>query len=237
MDKYKFGEFIYQKRKELGLTQDELGQKLKVTNKAISKWETGDNLPDITMIKSLANVLGLTVDELLSQKEIAKENKKNTKINNLLLIFVIALSIIEILTIVLSISIFEKRKNEDRQIDLYPDNLTNIVTINPIDDFLCEEQKITINSKYILNTNYYLKEDITFVISFDINYFYYNEDGTIGLITYVDRIIEVTYTSKDEFIRSEIILEPKMNIDNFDKVKNIDINYEIIECNGVSYCY
>ena len=63
MDKYKFGEFIYQKRKELGLTQDELGYKLGVTNKAVSKWETGDNLPDIMMLKKLAQVFGLTVDE------------------------------------------------------------------------------------------------------------------------------------------------------------------------------
>lgn len=41
MDKYKFGEFIYQRRKMLHITQEELGSKLGVTNKAVSKWETG----------------------------------------------------------------------------------------------------------------------------------------------------------------------------------------------------
>lgn len=41
MDKYKFGNFIYERRKKLNLTQDELGRKLGVTNKAVSKWETG----------------------------------------------------------------------------------------------------------------------------------------------------------------------------------------------------
>ena len=50
MDKYKFGEFIYQKRKQLHKTQDELGRKLNVTNKAVSKWETGETLPDIQLL-------------------------------------------------------------------------------------------------------------------------------------------------------------------------------------------
>ena len=51
MDKYKFGEFIYQKRKARGLTQDELGRRLGVTNKAVSKWEVGETLPDVTIIR------------------------------------------------------------------------------------------------------------------------------------------------------------------------------------------
>ena len=63
MDKYKFGEFLYQKRKEIGLTQEELGRKLGVTNKAVSKWEVGETLPEVTMLEPLANLLGITVDE------------------------------------------------------------------------------------------------------------------------------------------------------------------------------
>ncbi len=75
MDKYKFGEFLYQKRKKIGLTQEELGRKLGVTNKAVSKWEVGETLPEVTMLEPLANLLGITVDELLTQR-IKKEDYK-----------------------------------------------------------------------------------------------------------------------------------------------------------------
>ena len=68
MDKYKFGEFIYQKRKKQGLTQEELGKRLGVTNKAVSKWEVGETTPDITMLEPLAKELQVTVDELLKQE-------------------------------------------------------------------------------------------------------------------------------------------------------------------------
>lgn len=60
---------IAQRRKELGLTQTVLAEKLQVTNKAVSKWETGEGYPDITLIKKLANQLELSVDELLDDNE------------------------------------------------------------------------------------------------------------------------------------------------------------------------
>ena len=69
MEKYQFGEFIYQKRKQLHLTQDELGRKLGVTNKAVSKWETGETFPDIQLLAPLAKELNVTVDELLTQQK------------------------------------------------------------------------------------------------------------------------------------------------------------------------
>ena len=76
MDKYKFGEFIYNQRKRLGLTQDELGRKLNVTNKAVSKWETGETLPDIQLLEKLANTLEVTIDELLTQQKSDKAVEK-----------------------------------------------------------------------------------------------------------------------------------------------------------------
>ena len=77
MDKYKFGDFIYNKRKSLGLTQDELGRKLGVTNKAVSKWETGETLPDIQILEMLAGALNVTIDELLTQKAPKQEIIEN----------------------------------------------------------------------------------------------------------------------------------------------------------------
>ena len=56
---------IIQARERLGLTQQQLAEKLCVTNKAVSKWECGVTLPDISLLVPLCRVLGLTVQELL----------------------------------------------------------------------------------------------------------------------------------------------------------------------------
>lgn len=68
MDAKVTGCFIAQLRKELGLTQKELAEKLEVTDKAISRWETGKGLPDTSLLKPLAEILGVSVGELLSGK-------------------------------------------------------------------------------------------------------------------------------------------------------------------------
>ena len=62
------GCFIAQLRMELGLTHKELADKLGVTDKAISQWETGKGLPDTSLLKPLAEILGVSVGELLSGK-------------------------------------------------------------------------------------------------------------------------------------------------------------------------
>lgn len=60
-----FGEFIYTMRKEKGWTQAELADRLGITNKAISKWETGDAFPETAQLVPLASIFDITVDELL----------------------------------------------------------------------------------------------------------------------------------------------------------------------------
>ena len=74
LDKEKFGEFIAKLRREQGMTQRELAEKLFVSDKAVSKWERGQSLPDITMLNPLADALGATSAELLNCEKI--ENKK-----------------------------------------------------------------------------------------------------------------------------------------------------------------
>lgn len=66
MDSKKVGSFIASMRKQKSLTQKELAEKLNVTNKAISKWETGNGYPEITIVPKLAKVLGVTTAELLN---------------------------------------------------------------------------------------------------------------------------------------------------------------------------
>ena len=63
------GSRIAQKRKDLGLTQEELAQQLGVSSQAVSKWENDISCPDISLLPSLAKVLCCTTDALLSGKE------------------------------------------------------------------------------------------------------------------------------------------------------------------------
>lgn len=73
MDNNKIGKFISSLRKDKGLTQQELGERLYVTDKAVSKWERGLSLPDITILESLAKELDVEISEILHGEKGNKE--------------------------------------------------------------------------------------------------------------------------------------------------------------------
>ena len=70
MDQEKIGKFIAKCRKQRKMTQAELGEKLGVTEKSISNWENGRNMPDLSLFKPLCNELNITINELLSGEKI-----------------------------------------------------------------------------------------------------------------------------------------------------------------------
>ena len=70
MDHQKVGCFIAALRREKGWTQRELAAQLGVTDKAVSRWETGKGLPDISLLRPLSEALGVSVNELLSGEAI-----------------------------------------------------------------------------------------------------------------------------------------------------------------------
>lgn len=72
IDKEKFGSFVAQLRKEKGLMQKELAEKLYVSDKAVSKWERGLSIPDVALLVPLADILGVTVTELLECRKIPR---------------------------------------------------------------------------------------------------------------------------------------------------------------------
>lgn len=63
-----FAEIIVNRRKALGLTQEGLAQKLGVTNQAVSKWESGQSCPDLALLPLLADLFGITIDELFGRE-------------------------------------------------------------------------------------------------------------------------------------------------------------------------
>lgn len=87
MDAQITGKFIGLLRKEKGMTQATLADKLNISNRTVSKWENGDGFPDITILPELAEILGVTVDELLKGEKgdntvVFTEIKNRDNLNN-----------------------------------------------------------------------------------------------------------------------------------------------------------
>ena len=74
MEQVKIGKFIASKRKEQGLTQLQLAEKLSMTDRAISKWETGKSLPDASLMPELCKLLKITINDLLCGEVVSVEN-------------------------------------------------------------------------------------------------------------------------------------------------------------------
>ena len=73
MDNLQFGAFVAQLRKERNMTQKELADTLKVTDKAVSKWETGKGFPDVKLLEPLARALGVSLVELMEGRHLEAE--------------------------------------------------------------------------------------------------------------------------------------------------------------------
>lgn len=77
MDQIKIGKFIQERRKNIGLTQSELAEKLYITDRAVSKWENGICIPDASNIMELCKLLDITINDLYSGKIVdMKDNEK-----------------------------------------------------------------------------------------------------------------------------------------------------------------
>lgn len=84
MNQIKIGEFIAHTRKEKNLTQVSLAEKLGITDRAVSKWERGKGMPDASIMLDLCEILGITVNELLSGEKIEMKDYNQIAEKNLL---------------------------------------------------------------------------------------------------------------------------------------------------------
>ena len=221
MDKYRFGEFIYNQRKKLGYTQEELGRKLKVTNKAVSKWETGETLPDVQLLEDLARVLCVSLDELLTgvkpePEKVEVDYKKTERI-----ILFITSVIFFVTTVCFLLIVISSRKT----IEINEDNYQDYFLVTPCEESIADGYGMTINGSIITLAEI---EDASLTLNFTIQYFYINTNNELSEILYVDRII-----SYDELVKDfSIIVKPKNQISNFKEFYGFTISYEIEEVNG-----
>lgn len=87
MEQVKIGKFIADCRKKLNLTQLNVAEKIGVTNRAVSKWETGKSMPDASIMLELCEILGITVNELLCGQRLSEaEEKKESEQNALTMV-------------------------------------------------------------------------------------------------------------------------------------------------------
>lgn len=84
MNQEEIGKFIAKCRKEKNLTQAQLAEKLNITDRAVSKWETGKSMPDSSIMLELCEILGVSVNELLSGEKINMENLEKKADENLI---------------------------------------------------------------------------------------------------------------------------------------------------------
>lgn len=83
MDMVKTGEFLRELRKEKGLTQEQLGERLHVTGKTVSRWETGTYMPPVQMMLAMSGLYGVSINEILSGQRLTAEEQSPKAEENL----------------------------------------------------------------------------------------------------------------------------------------------------------
>jgi len=127
MDSMKCGKFVAELRRKKEWTQVELADRIGVTDKAVSRWETGKGYPDVSILKPLSDVLEVTVNELLSGERISlenwqdkaeeaiihtlKEKKHILRMTNLLIFLISAFSLYISLKLFYNMAIFADERN------------------------------------------------------------------------------------------------------------------------------
>lgn len=83
MDTVKMGKFLKELRKEVGLTQEQLGEKIGVTNKTVSRWENGNYIPPAECLVMLSDIYGISINEILSGQKLTADEFVDAAEHNL----------------------------------------------------------------------------------------------------------------------------------------------------------
>lgn len=227
MDCKKIGEYIQLKRKAIGLTQQDLGDKLGVTSKAVSKWECGVALPDVSLFKDISSALNIEIEELLNgedNKKIPVDKKKN--------IIVICLSILVVLLLIPSIYFGVYFYNNYNKVYVY--DLESSSTEFEVDGnlFVIGDKKyLAIN-----NIKYNLDKDISFSnVEYEIHYLgstiYQRNDlnvisnNSLSFEKYLNDLMFFVEINDDDGIQTNDSLVVNIRfVDENEELRNYEIN-------------
>ena len=232
MNQEKIGKLIAKMRKEKGLTQQALGDKVGVGYRAVSKWETGQTLPDISIIKELSEILGITADELL-KGELKPENKINKHSKNKLLF------LIPIIIIIALIIIYLKNNPKEYEYTLITSDINNYVegkaTIRgkqltlQIDNIILSNYRIY--NAIIKNYQYKIFTNDKLILGFGYDSEIENLTSPISVQEFLQNFT-INYRDEvnipmDEIVNNNLILEFNF-IDEEDNIINKQIEISLI---------
>ncbi len=196
MNQEKIAKFIKEIRKQNNLTQKELADKLGVTYQAVSKWENGKNLPDISLIKQLSRDYNVSIDDILD----GEYNSKKQGNNKLMVILIIVIALL--LVFVITMLINNKQDFEFKTISTSCDNfsISGSMAYNKVK-----------SSIYISNINYCGGEDNEKYINIKCGL--YEKKGNIEI-----KINSYSYNSKEEITLEKFLKHITFKEDNYSKM-------------------
>ncbi len=176
MDLEKIGKFIAESRKAKNITQQELAEKLGVSDRTIGNWENGRNMPDVSLFKPLCSELDITLNDLLSGEKVQEKEEKekfeenivntidysNKKVKRIKIVYlsgaVIISLILSILMILFGIDVIRMRNNEPVLFSTWgfkyapPINIDDVNIASVIKNYLTteDEKKIIMKAKNLL---------------------------------------------------------------------------------------
>lgn len=219
MDKEKFGAFVTQLRKEQGMTQKELAKKVYVSDKAVSKWERGLSMPDITLLIPLSQTLGITVMELLECQallQIIFEKHSFQFVNTLR-------SSLEIQNVFVLTQTLQEFTGDECVVFYSGKDVTDILSNLNIDTLQEIHEKFTSN-KWTNTDEYYTDEDY-------ITNYLKNMDGTNLLFLYHNADCLCLYYDVIEFILKQLVYVDTDKLKKeYEKLKKKRIYGSIGEC-------
>ena len=195
MNQEKVGKFILKLRKEKGMTQQELADKLNVTDRAVSHWENGRSLPDVSLFKPLCEVFEISVNELISGEKLSKDKLIKKSDENIINTIsnsnnqkrkakIIIISLCFIMLILLVVALLSYRSKYPK-IDLYHFSVQNNEKMNL-------EKKVKVNSSniYYYGLDYALfcdKEDNCYQVSEALKH---KQIALDDFMSYLDKQVE-----------------------------------------------
>lgn len=228
MDQNKIGKHIEELRKEKGLTQRDLAEKLGISNTAISKWECGCNLPDISMLEPLSQVLNVDIMELINpQKRTVEDKKKITKLewNKLKKILLIMTNVTACVFILIISVLLSKKTTNAKNIEIAGSNKIKVYEITSDDPTYYINGYLMFNENedyFILNKFEYQGSDIGPADAI------YAKEATLFLMVQENIIYQVNIKSKGNKICdiNEILMDLTENINEHKKIENNLMDYE-----------
>ena len=245
LEKNRIGEYIKTKRKEKGLTQQELGDKLYVTDKAVSKWERNLGLPDITILNELAKVLDTTVNNILNGsdnsdtiidpiEELTRVKKEITKTYKRRVFYLSSIFIIILTLIIISNISFGYELKKVNFSHFYPKKEINLGI--PKTSFMMKYNDKSFSYKNFRNKSILENEVKKYLktlkyLNCNDTIYYYNDIDNFSITAYsVDNHFfykTINYTLiDDDYCRTQKLKEYQDKLGGLRKVHSLNTNYQ-----------